>query len=73
MKMTRQIIEEGMNKRRLPGVGGTGYNLNTEKIHLITGAAGFIGYFISKRLLKKGFGVVGLDICTRYHDSQKNR
>lgn len=46
------------------GVGG----LNTEKRYLITGAAGFIGYFLSKRLLEKGCPVVGIDNLNDYYD-----
>lgn len=28
---------------------------------LVTGAAGFIGYFLSKRLLEEGHQVIGID------------
>ncbi len=35
---------------------------------LVTGAAGFIGYHLSKRLLRRGDGVVGLDNLTDYYD-----
>ena len=35
---------------------------------LITGAAGFIGYHLAKRLLADGFGVIGLDALTDYYD-----
>jgi len=42
--------------------------MDTGKIHLITGTAGFIGYFISKRLLEKGCRVVGLDNINDYYD-----
>lgn len=35
---------------------------------LITGAAGFIGYHLSQRLLGAGFDVVGLDAMTDYYD-----
>lgn len=35
---------------------------------LITGAAGFIGYYLSKRLLDRGFTVVGLDNLNDYYD-----
>lgn len=35
---------------------------------LVTGAAGFIGYFTSLRLLQDGYTVVGLDAMTDYYD-----
>lgn len=42
---------------------------------LITGAAGFIGYFLSKRLLEKGESVTGIDCINDYYDVniKKNR
>ena len=35
---------------------------------LVTGAAGFIGYYVSKSLLEKGHEVVGLDNINDYYD-----
>ncbi len=35
---------------------------------LVTGAAGFIGFHLSKRLLEDGYQVVGLDIVNDYYD-----
>ncbi|NNE31163.1 MAG: NAD-dependent epimerase [Winogradskyella sp.] len=35
---------------------------------LVTGAAGFIGYFVSKVLISKGYKVVGLDNINDYYD-----
>jgi UDP-glucuronate 4-epimerase len=35
---------------------------------LITGAAGFIGYFLSQRLLAEGWQVVGIDSLNDYYD-----
>jgi UDP-glucuronate 4-epimerase len=40
---------------------------NTKKV-LVTGAAGFIGFHLSKRLLDLGHEVVGLDILNDYYD-----
>ena len=35
---------------------------------LVTGAAGFIGYFLSRRLAEAGHEVVGLDNLNEYYD-----
>jgi UDP-glucuronate 4-epimerase len=35
---------------------------------LVTGAAGFIGFFVAKSLLEKGHTVVGLDNINDYYD-----
>ena len=35
---------------------------------LVTGAAGFIGYHLSKRLIKDGFQVTGVDNLNPYYD-----
>ena len=39
-----------------------------QKIALVTGSAGFIGYHISRRLLDEGWRVVGLDCMSDYYD-----
>ncbi len=39
------------------------------KTILVTGAAGFIGHFVSERLLLKGCRVVGVDNVNNYYDS----
>lgn len=42
--------------------------LDNNKIYLITGAAGFVGYFLSKRLLEQGCQVIGVDNVNDYYD-----
>jgi UDP-glucuronate 4-epimerase len=42
--------------------------LDKSKIYLVTGAAGFIGYFLSKRLLAEGCRVIGIDNINDYYD-----
>jgi UDP-glucuronate 4-epimerase len=37
---------------------------------LVTGAAGFVGYFLSRRLISEGHTVVGLDNMNEYYDVQ---
>jgi UDP-glucuronate 4-epimerase len=41
---------------------------DTGKIYLITGAAGFVGFFLSKRLLEQGCRVIGIDNINDYYD-----
>ena len=41
--------------------------MNISKV-LITGAAGFIGFFLSRRLLEEGVEVVGIDNLNDYYD-----
>ena len=42
--------------------------LDKNKTYLITGAAGFIGYFLSKKLLEHGCRVIGIDNMNDYYD-----
>lgn len=39
-----------------------------DAVYLITGSAGFIGFFLSKRLLEQGRRVVGIDNVNNYYD-----
>lgn len=43
-------------------------NLDPSKTYLITGAAGFIGYYLSKKLLEQGCRVIGIDNINDYYD-----
>ena len=43
------------------------------KTILVTGAAGFIGYHLSQRLLKQGMRIVGADIVNDYYDPSLKR
>ncbi|WP_284036356.1 GDP-mannose 4,6-dehydratase [Neobacillus sp. 114] len=43
-------------------------NLCPGKTYLITGAAGFIGYYLSRSLLQKGCKVIGIDNINDYYD-----
>lgn len=50
------------------------YNqLDTNKTYLITGAAGFIGYFLSRKLLREGCKVVGIDNVNDYYEVKLKR
>lgn len=45
------------------------YNqLDTNKTYFITGAAGFIGFYLSKKLLEQGCKVIGIDNLNDYYD-----
>lgn len=43
-------------------------SLDIKKTYLVTGAAGFIGFFLAKRLLEEGCKVVGIDNINNYYD-----
>lgn len=42
--------------------------LDPSKTYLITGAAGFIGYYLSRKLLEQGCQVIGIDNVNDYYD-----
>ncbi|MHC8970648.1 SDR family NAD(P)-dependent oxidoreductase [Priestia sp. D3YE.R1] len=42
--------------------------LDCSKTYLITGAAGFIGYYLSNKLLEQGCRVIGVDNMNDYYD-----
>lgn len=41
---------------------------NNEKTYLVTGGAGFIGFYLSKALLEKGAHVIGIDNMNDYYE-----
>ncbi|WP_102335502.1 GDP-mannose 4,6-dehydratase [Salimicrobium jeotgali] len=43
-------------------------SITSNKTYLVTGAAGFIGYYLSKKLLKQGCTVLGIDNLNEYYD-----
>lgn len=43
-------------------------SLDVSKTYLITGAAGFIGFYLSKKLLEQGCKVIGIDNINDYYD-----
>lgn len=43
-------------------------SLDKTKSYLITGAAGFIGFYLSKKLLEQGCKVIGIDNINDYYD-----
>jgi len=43
-------------------------SFDANNIYMITGAAGFIGYHLSKRLLEAGAKVIGYDVMNDYYD-----
>ena len=42
--------------------------MDSTKTYLVTGAAGFIGYFLSRKLLDQGCRVIGIDNINDYYD-----
>ena len=40
---------------------------------LVTGAAGFIGFHVARRLLEQGRSVIGLDNLSSYYDIRLKR
>ena len=43
--------------------------LDSSKTYLVTGAAGFIGFYLAKRLLEQGCHVIGVDNINDYYDT----
>ncbi len=47
--------------------------MQNDKTVLVTGAAGFIGYHLSRRLLESGYRVAGIDNMNAYYDPSLKR
>ena len=47
--------------------------MGEQRTALVTGAAGFIGYFTCRRLLADGYRVVGIDSLSDYYDPELKR
>ena len=66
------IIKKMLNSNLIYGTGISGRSRIKMKIKnkniLVTGAAGFIGFHLSKRLLDDGNNVVGIDNINDYYD-----
>ena len=60
------------NDRSRSGAKLQGAAETVQKI-LVTGSAGFIGFYVAKRLLEKGDRVVGLDNLNNYYDVNLKR
>src|SRR6266850_5394204 len=58
----------GCSVARFPGAAATQEPSNSATMILVTGAAGFIGYHVAKRLLERGDSVVGFDLVNDYYD-----
>jgi UDP-glucuronate 4-epimerase len=43
-------------------------DLDINNTYLVTGAAGFIGFFLAMRLLEMGCRVIGIDNLNNYYD-----
>lgn len=43
-------------------------HLDVNKTYLVTGAAGFIGFYLSQKLLTQGCKVIGIDSVNEYYD-----
>jgi UDP-glucuronate 4-epimerase len=43
------------------------------KTILITGCAGFIGYHLAEKFLKKNYHVIGIDCINNYYDQKLKR
>lgn len=48
-------------------------SLDPNKVYLVTGAAGFIGYYLTKKLLEQGCRVIGIDNLNDYYDIRLKR
>jgi UDP-glucuronate 4-epimerase len=71
--MSKECLIEKKQKKWVIYIGGCNMRsdykeLDKNKTYLVTGAAGFIGFHLSRRLLKEGCAVIGLDNLNDYYD-----
>lgn len=58
LSLTNRLRSEHMSNKQL----------NTIKKYLITGATGFIGFYLSRKLLEQNYQVIGIDNLNDYYD-----
>lgn len=58
---------KGMKSAKLARVDATALD---DSYYLVTGAAGFIGFYIAQILLEEGYNVIGLDNYSNYYSKQ---
>ena len=58
---------EGVQKRKLSLTASEAAKSSTQRVVLVTGTAGFVGFHCAKALKERGDGVLGLDNFNSYY------